>query len=128
MQATNHPPAPSTSPSPTPSKQARFAKSGRDKLSDASRPTKRRCVSSACIACRRRKSKCDGNTPSCAACASVYHTECVYDLNSDHRRKGVYKKDIDSLKTQNGTLQTLIEAILNVRRSLSFCSPRPGDM
>jgi len=31
----------------------------------------------------------------------------------------VYKKDIDSLKTQNGTLQTLIEAILNVGRS--FC-------
>jgi hypothetical protein len=35
---------------------------------------KRRCVSTACIACRRRKSKCDGNTPSCAACSSVYGT------------------------------------------------------
>jgi hypothetical protein len=35
---------------------------------------KRRCVSTACIACRRRKSKCDGNTPSCAACLSVYGT------------------------------------------------------
>ncbi len=94
---------------------------------------KRRCVSTACIACRRRKSKvlntrvsylgsqadsiwfmqCDGNTPSCAACASVYGTECVYDPNSDHRRKGVYKKDIDNLKTHNSTLQTLIQAILN---------------
>ncbi|KAA8892931.1 fungal-specific transcription factor domain-containing protein [Sphaerosporella brunnea] len=98
------------SPPPPPSGAVR----PRHKLTGAaSRPTKRRCVSSACIACRRRKSKCDGNTPSCAACASVYHTECVYDLNSDHRRKGVYKKDIDNLKTQNGTLQTLIEAILN---------------
>ncbi|KAL8686423.1 MAG: hypothetical protein Q9218_007117, partial [Villophora microphyllina] len=56
---------------------------------------------------------CDGNTPSCAACASVYGTECVYDPNSDHRRKGVYKKDIDNLKTHNSTLQTLIHAILN---------------
>ncbi|KAL8814809.1 MAG: hypothetical protein Q9223_006000 [Gallowayella weberi] len=56
---------------------------------------------------------CDGNTPSCAACASVYGTECVYDPNSDHRRKGVYKKDIDNLKTHNSTLQTLIQAILN---------------
>ncbi|KAL8993198.1 MAG: hypothetical protein Q9169_006529 [Polycauliona sp. 2 TL-2023] len=74
---------------------------------------KRRCVSTACIACRKRKSKCDGNTPSCAACASVYGTECVYDPNSDHRRKGVYKKDIDNLKTHNSTLQTLIQAILN---------------
>ncbi|KAG0135529.1 putative nitrogen assimilation transcription factor nirA [Tuber indicum] len=85
----------------------------RDKLGESSRPLKRRCVSNACIACRRRKSKCDGNTPACAACASVYHTECVYDPNSDHRRKGVYKQDIDNLKTQNTTLHTLVEAILN---------------
>ncbi|KAI9798141.1 MAG: hypothetical protein M1825_005645 [Sarcosagium campestre] len=56
---------------------------------------------------------CDGNIPSCAACASVYGTRCIYDPNSDHRRKGVYKKDIDNLKTRNSTLQTLIEAILN---------------
>lgn len=38
--------------------------------------------------------------------------ECVYDPNSDHRRKGVYKKDIDNLKTRNSTLQTLVQAIL----------------
>ncbi|KAJ8060362.1 hypothetical protein OCU04_010692 [Sclerotinia nivalis] len=74
---------------------------------------KRRCVSTACVACRKRKSKCDGNTPSCAACSSVYGTECVYDPLSDHRRKGVYKDKIDSLKTRNSTLQTLIQAILN---------------
>lgn len=64
-------------------------------------------------ACRRRKSKCDGALPSCAACASVYGTECVYDPNSDHRRKGVYREKIDSMKAQNSTLQILIEAILN---------------
>ena len=57
--------------------------------------------------------QCDGTTPACSACAAVYNTECVYDLNSDHRRKGVYKKDIDNLKTHNSTLQTLIQAILN---------------
>ncbi|EHA54684.1 hypothetical protein MCOR27_011777 [Pyricularia oryzae] len=74
---------------------------------------KRRCVSTACIACRKRKSKCDGANPSCAACASVYGTECVYDPNSDHRRKGVYKEKIDSMKAQGSTLQILIEAILN---------------
>lgn len=37
----------------------------------------------------------------------------IYDPNSDHRRKGVYKKDIDNLRTRNTTLQTLIHAILN---------------
>lgn len=74
---------------------------------------KRRCVSTACIACRRRKSKCDGALPSCAACSSVYGTECIYDPNSDHRRKGVYREKIDSMKAQSSTLQILIEAILN---------------
>lgn len=43
----------------------------------------------------------------------MYNTECIYDPNSDHRRKGVYKKDIDSLKGNSSTLQTLIQAILN---------------
>ena len=43
----------------------------------------------------------------------MYGTECIYDPNSDHRRKGVYKKDIDSLKTRNSTLQTLVQAVLN---------------
>ncbi|ETS83237.1 hypothetical protein PFICI_05113 [Pestalotiopsis fici W106-1] len=74
---------------------------------------KRRCVSTACVACRKRKSKCDGALPSCAACASVYGTECVYDPNSDHRRKGVYREKIDSSKARSSTLQILIEAILN---------------
>lgn len=43
----------------------------------------------------------------------MYSTECIYDPNSDHRRKGVYKKDIDKLKTRNSTLEVLIQAILN---------------
>lgn len=40
-------------------------------------------------------------------------TDCIYDPNSDHRRKGVYKNDLDNLKTRNTTLHTLIQAILN---------------
>ena len=43
----------------------------------------------------------------------MYKTECVYDPGSDHRRKGVYKQDIDKLQTRNSTLTTLVEAILN---------------
>ncbi|KAJ6139626.1 hypothetical protein N7471_006112 [Penicillium samsonianum] len=88
--------------------------------SERAQPSKRRCVSTACVACRKRKSKCDGNLPSCAACSSVYHTPCVYDPNSDHRRKGVYKKDTDTLRTRNTTLQTLIQAILNYEEADAF--------
>ncbi|OQE32934.1 hypothetical protein PENFLA_c001G09757 [Penicillium flavigenum] len=87
---------------------------------ERAQPSKRRCVSTACVACRKRKSKCDGNLPSCAACSSVYHTPCVYDPNSDHRRKGVYKKDTDTLRTRNTTLQTLIQAILNYDEADAF--------
>ncbi|KAL1955200.1 hypothetical protein VTO42DRAFT_8912 [Malbranchea cinnamomea] len=97
-------------------RQGAKAKS-RIKNRESGQTVKRRCVSTACIACRKRKSKCDGNTPSCAACASVYHTLCVYDPNSDHRRKGVYKQDIANLKNRNSTLQTLIQAILNYDES-----------
>jgi hypothetical protein len=96
----------SPDPSPPPSKKK--PRRGADPANQ-----KRRCVSTACIACRKRKSKCDGALPSCAACASVYGTECVYDPNSDHRRKGVYREKTDSMKARNSTLQILIEAILN---------------
>jgi hypothetical protein len=84
----------------------------KDNSKDSSTTSKRRCVSTACIACRKRKSKCDGQLPKCAACASVYLTECEYAPHTDHRRKGVYKKDISSLKTRNSALQTLLHAIL----------------
>ena len=96
-------------PSSTPQADGKTHK----RKTDSADTLKRRCVSTACIACRRRKSKCDGNLPACAACASVYGTQCVYDPNSDHRRKGVYKKDVDNSKTRNTTLHTLIQAILN---------------
>ncbi|KAL2821600.1 fungal-specific transcription factor domain-containing protein [Aspergillus granulosus] len=93
---------------------------GQGANTDNAPSSKRRCVSTACIACRRRKSKCDGNLPSCAACSSVYHTTCVYDPNSDHRRKGVYKKDTDTLRTKNSTLLTLIQALLNYEEEDAF--------
>ncbi|KAK3307057.1 fungal-specific transcription factor domain-containing protein [Chaetomium strumarium] len=95
-------------PSPPPQPSKKKPRRGTDPANQ-----KRRCVSTACIACRKRKSKCDGALPSCAACASVYGTECVYDPNSDHRRKGVYREKTDSMKARSSTLQILIEAILN---------------
>lgn len=91
------------------------ASSGKKKTRRNTDPStqKRRCVSTACIACRRRKSKCDGALPSCAACASVYGTECVYDPNSDHRRKGVYREKAGTVKAKNSTLHVLIDAIIS---------------
>ncbi|KAK2027993.1 fungal-specific transcription factor domain-containing protein [Colletotrichum zoysiae] len=108
-----HPPENPSSSSSSSAPQPNGKKKPSSRRRGDSASQKRRCVSTACIACRRRKSKCDGAMPSCAACASVYGTECVYDPNSDHRRKGVYREKIDSMKARNSTLQILIEAILN---------------
>ena len=105
-QQSHKTPSGSTTPQPTSKSRPRRSENAVD-------AAKRRCVSTACIACRRRKSKCDGNLPACAACASVYNTECIYDPNSDHRRKGVYKKNEENLKTKNSTLHILIQAVLN---------------
>ena len=44
----------------------------------------------------------------------------VYDPNSDNRRKGVYKKDVDARRTRNTTLQTLVQALLNYEESDAF--------
>lgn len=44
----------------------------------------------------------------------------VYDPNSDHRRKGVYKKDADTIRTRHTTLQTLIQALLNYEEDDAF--------
>ncbi|QIW97462.1 hypothetical protein AMS68_002980 [Peltaster fructicola] len=75
------------------------------------RANKRRAVSSACIPCRKRKSKCDGGVPACSTCVAVYRTECVYDADSDHRRKGALKRDIQSLQQRNDALDVIVASL-----------------
>ncbi len=109
----HHPPAGASAATIAAATSSTGTKKKPRRAPESSASQKRRCISTACIACRKRKSKCDGAIPSCAACASVYGTECIYDPNSDHRRKGVYREKVDSMKARNSTLQILVEAILN---------------
>uniref|UniRef100_A0A093Y6N2 Nitrogen assimilation transcription factor nirA n=1 Tax=Talaromyces marneffei PM1 TaxID=1077442 RepID=A0A093Y6N2_TALMA len=102
-------------PEPTSSSNASGRTKAKAKRNDDGQAAKRRCSKNLMLMIQ-----CDGNLPSCAACSSVYHTPCIYDPNSDHRRKGVYKKDIDNLRTRNTTLQTLIHAILNYDEDNAF--------
>ncbi|CZR51461.1 uncharacterized protein PAC_01337 [Phialocephala subalpina] len=78
---------------------------------EGSAATKRKCISSACMPCRKRRSKCDGKKPSCHGCDFVYHTTCYYDLDSDHRRKGALRRDIQQLKEGNEKRDVILEAI-----------------
>ncbi|KAK5163709.1 uncharacterized protein LTR77_010382 [Saxophila tyrrhenica] len=73
--------------------------------------SRRKAVSSACIPCRKRKSKCDGGMPACSTCTAVYRTECSYDADSDHRRKGALKRDLQSLQVQNDALDVIVASL-----------------
>ncbi|SMR60784.1 unnamed protein product [Zymoseptoria tritici ST99CH_1E4] len=93
---------------------------GNDDNAADSKGGKRRAVSSACIPCRKRKSKCDGGVPSCSTCIAVYRTECSYDADSDHRRKGALKRDIQSLTAQNDSLEVILASLRSLPEGEAF--------
>lgn len=55
--------------------------------------------------------QCDGQLPSCSTCIAVYRTECSYDADGDHRRKGALKRDIQSLQQQNDALDVIVASL-----------------
>jgi hypothetical protein len=65
---------------------------------DLERPRKRQRVTQACQRCRTRKFRCDGESPSCAACLSAQAT-CSYDTTSGRQRglRPGYVKLLESL-------------------------------
>jgi hypothetical protein len=56
-------------------------------------------------------SQCDGGLPSCSTCMAVYRTDCSYDQDTDHRRKGALRKDIASLQNKNTALDVVINSL-----------------
>ena len=95
---------------------------------------KRRCVSSACIPCRKRKSKarislisfrrngparlvadtflkCDGGQPTCSTCIAVYNTTCSYDSENGQRRVSASKQETATLTGEIDSLVTILKAI-----------------
>ncbi|KAI9829121.1 MAG: hypothetical protein M1832_000144 [Thelocarpon impressellum] len=49
--------------------------------------------------------------PVCLTCSAVYQSECMYDIDSDHRRKGALKRDIQTLRKHNGALGTIVASL-----------------
>ncbi|KAH6639493.1 fungal-specific transcription factor domain-containing protein [Boeremia exigua] len=90
-----------------------------------SKGSKRRCVQSACVPCRKRKSKCDGATPFCATCTAVYKTPCHYDAESESRRSksssaasaGTKREASAAVVSHTGDALT-IDSLINSIRSL----------
>ncbi|KIW08512.1 uncharacterized protein PV09_01406 [Verruconis gallopava] len=72
---------------------------------------RREVVAMACQPCRKRKTKCDGQRPTCSACVQRGHTNCFYDSSSDMRRTSALKKRIDQLLDDITSLRNIILSI-----------------
>ena len=79
---------------------------------DASLPRQKRV---ACVICRKRKLKCDGNRPSCGTCARLGHN-CAYD--EVRRKSGPKRGYVKELEARLGM-------ILNVIRESSLMCSSP---
>jgi hypothetical protein len=75
---------------------------------------KRTVTLGACVACRKRKSKCDGNRPVCTCC-SQKDTDCVYEL-------GPNEKPSQAMKRKNEEMQGELS---NLRQLYDFLRLRP---
>lgn len=75
---------------------------------------KRTVTLGACIACRKRKSKCDGKRPICTCCGQK-ETACVYEL-------GPNEKPSQAMKRKNEEMQG---ELANLRQLYDFLRLRP---
>ncbi|KAA6406978.1 MAG: Fungal specific transcription factor [Lasallia pustulata] len=60
----------------------------------------------ACIICRKRKLKCDGNKPSCGTCARLKHS-CAYD--EVRRKSGPKRGYVKELETRLAQVESLLK-------------------
>jgi hypothetical protein len=77
---------------------------------------KRTVTLGACVACRKRKSKCDGIRPICTCCTQK-DTECVYEL-------GPNEKPSQAMKRKNEEMQG---ELVNLRQLYDFLRLRPEE-
>ncbi|CAI6295676.1 unnamed protein product [Periconia digitata] len=75
---------------------------------------KRTVTLGACLACRKRKSKCDGSRPVCTCCVQK-ETACVYEL-------GPNEKPSQAMKRKNEEMQG---ELFNLRQLYDFLRLRP---
>ena len=60
----------------------------------------------ACVLCRKRKLKCDGNKPSCGTCTRLQH-ECSYD--EVRRKSGPKRGYVKALENRLAQVETLLK-------------------
>ncbi|KAF2191960.1 hypothetical protein K469DRAFT_555285 [Zopfia rhizophila CBS 207.26] len=69
---------------------------------------KRTVTLGACVACRKRKSKCDGTRPVCTCC-SQKDTECVYELGPNEKPSQAMKRKNEEMQGELSNLRQLYD-------------------
>ncbi|OQN95435.1 hypothetical protein B0A48_18492 [Cryoendolithus antarcticus] len=73
---------------------------------------KRQLIESACSACRKRKSKCDGVSPSCTRCQAL-NTTCQYQVEAGESRWSALRRtnhDLERERDNHRTFMSLIQS------------------
>ena len=83
-----------------------------------------RNVSSACNACRKRRCRCNGESP-CMTCAQAGE-ECIYDHKDGRRRSRLHGSSLGNLLQHQQVLHALIEAIQDGREGSIIAQIRQG--
>ncbi|KAF2871303.1 hypothetical protein BDV95DRAFT_668628 [Massariosphaeria phaeospora] len=76
-----------------------------------SQKPKRTVTLGACVACRKRKSKCDGNRPVCTCCAQK-ESECVYELGPNEKPSQAMKRKNEEMQGELAHLRRLYDCLL----------------
>ncbi len=69
---------------------------------------KRTVTLGACVACRKRKSKCDGNRPVCTCCVQK-DTDCVYELAPNEKPSQAMKRKNDEMQCALSDLRVIAD-------------------
>ncbi|KAF1987221.1 hypothetical protein K402DRAFT_420450 [Aulographum hederae CBS 113979] len=64
----------------------------------------------ACVPCKKRKTKCNGNRPACNTCLSR-PTQCYYDMDSEHRWQGGLRKSVKRLEQELEDMKSILPLI-----------------
>ncbi|PSK58623.1 hypothetical protein B9Z65_6638 [Elsinoe australis] len=88
--------------------------------------TKRRRVTLACTVCRLRKSKCDGDYPSCSSC-KTQGIECSYDFNGEAGPASAREKRVDAIDERLSRVEKQIALHADLLGPLSSSSAGPGS-
>ncbi|KAF7953392.1 uncharacterized protein EAE97_000791 [Botrytis byssoidea] len=85
----------------------------KDKERDTVNPKRRRGLGivtpNACTECRKKRAKCDGETP-CARCASQKNVECVYEVPVRQSKENM-RSEIEHLKAYQQQSERVLAAI-----------------